>query len=250
MDIRRLFVGLGFAAAALSPTAHPGPEEHPTVQELEKAASELRGAIRGAERRLNERIVGLEAAAPTLNEQEIATAVQTAVDGAIFELIESSEGLQEWVQAMVVIGGGLIAGLTGLTAFLGLRVRAVRRLVPGSSPAVAGRKPAKAEPTGDAPEDAEESAKGPADDRRIVTHTRKSSNGTVEELQNAEEEWSPRAKDDAIADIVERGVRYVARGPLGNEAEIEVRHRLGKPYLATKSDEHGRNNLGELPDPH
>ena len=86
--------------------------------------------------------------------------------------------------------------------------------------------------------------------RRVVTHTEKETGaGNVLSLCNPGADWSPRPIHEAIKDIRERGIRYVARGPKGNEAEIAVHERQGKAFLKTKPDQHGGNNLGELPNP-
>ena len=115
-----------------------------------------------------------------------------------------------------------------------------------------GSGPSGADTTNGGEQEEEEEQNG-EDSRRIVTHTAKEriSPGikpTVKELHNPDSDWSPRTVAEAISDI-DSGIQYFARGPMGNEAEIEVRQRGGKRYLRTKPDEHGGNNLTELPDP-
>ena len=135
-----------------------------------------------------------------------------------------------------------------MSAFLGFRVRAVKKVVSRSSQPANEAEEARADRTDDAGQEAEENSNEPAANRRIVTHTLKT-RISVKQLHNPDEEWSPRTVEDAVADIRHRGIRYWARGPKGNEAEIEVGQRLGKSHLRTKPDEHGGNNLRELPDP-
>ena len=86
---------------------------------------------------------------------------------------------------------------------------------------------------------------------RVVTQTTKE-HGTnkILVLHNPSVEWSPRTTEEAITDILEGRISYVSRGRKGNLADVEVRQtRDGTPYLRTKPDEHGGNNLAELPDP-
>lgn len=251
MDVRKLLVAAAVTAAVALPSeAHRGLEPHPTVQDLEDKATEMSVAIGDVERRLRERMDGLEAAVGEPDEQAIAAAVERAVGPAVADLARSSGELKERVDAITAIGAAVLAGLAGLSGFLGFRLRRVRRLVSQRLPDASEAAESAAEST-----DAEgEEAAQRGDGRRIVTHTlkdriRPGMQPTVKELHCPGAAWSPRTREEAIADVLERGVRYWARGPLGNEAEIEVRRRLGKPYLSTKPDEHGGNNLSELPDP-
>ena len=251
MDVRKsLGVAAAMAAVALPSAAHRGPEPHPTVQELEEKTAELRVAIGDVERRLLARMDGLDVPGWELDDQAIATAAENAVGPVAADLVRSSGELKARVDAMAVVGAGLLAGLAGLSGFLGFRLRAMRRLV--SERPSDGREAPEAGV--DSTDTEREEAEERGDRRRIVTHTlkdriRSGMQPTVKELHCPGAGWSPRARDEAITDILERGIRYWARGPLGNEAEIEVRRRLGKPYLSTKPDQHGGNNLGELPDP-
>lgn len=252
MDICRLLVGVAVAAAVvLSAEAHPGAEQHPTVQELEETAGELSRAIGDVERRLRERIDRVEAAGGEPDGQGIAEVVDQVVDEAAAELTRSTDGLKERVDTIAAIGAALLAGLAGMSAFLGLRLRGVRKCLSRLAEDTGGAEEAVgAERTDTGRKDEEDSGV-----RRVVTQTLKDriSAGmrpTIRELHHPGQAWSPRTVDDAVADIEERGIQYVARGPLGNEAEIKVRRRSGKPYLSTKRDKHGGNNLSELPDPH
>lgn len=255
MDVGKLLVVVAVAVAVVLPAAaHVGPEQHPTEQELEEVASDLRSALGEVDRRLGQRLNALEAPVIQPDEQAIADAVERAVGQAAAGLGQSSNELEDWVDAIVAIGAVMMAGLTGVSAFLGFRVRALRKLLLRSSQDASETEEARAEPTDRAERKAIESEERTADGRRIVTHTLKTriSPGmrpTIKELHNPGASWSPRTVEDAVADIRDRGIQYWARGPKGNEAEIEVRKGSGKSHLRTKPDEHGGNNLSELPDP-
>ena len=254
MDVSRLLVGLTvWVAVVLTAEAHLGPEQHPTVQELEETAADLSGAIGAVERRLGERIDGLDLAVSNPDRQGVVEAVERAVDEATTTLSRSTDGLNERVDTIAVIGAALVAALAGMSAFLGLRLRAMRKTLARLVEYSGGDEEAGGvEPTDIGRQRREDEERSRV--RRVVTHTRKGriSAGmrpTIRELHHPGQAWSPRSVEDAVADIEERGIQYVALGPLGNEAEMEVRRRLGKPYLSTKPDEHGGNNLSELPDP-
>ena len=254
VDVRKV---LAVAAAGIStmlpaPVAHPGPEPHPTVQELEEAVEELRSAIGGVERRLAERIDGLEVPVPAPDEQPVANGVPEAVRDNLGQLVQSSNDLKDWVEAVAALGATLIAGLAGVSAFIAFRVRALRKLLSRSLQPASGAHEVEAEPTGGTEQEDEEDDEQTTD-RRFVTHTlkeriRPGMQPTIRELHNPDASWSPRTVEEAIVDI-DGGTQYWARGPEGNEAEIEVRQGQTKRYLRTKPDQHGGNNLGELPDP-
>ncbi len=257
MDAIRLLVAVVVTGAVvLTAEAHPGPEPHPTVQELEETAAELGRAISDVERRLRERIDGAEAVAGEPDGQAIAEAVNRAVDEATADLGRSTGGLNDRVDTIVALGAALLAGLGGMSAFLGFRLRGVSKLLSRLSEENRGAGEGVGAERTNTGRQEEEDEKDEEDSgvRRVVTHTLKDriSAGmrpTIRELHHPGQSWSPRTVEDAVADIEERGIHYVARGPLGNEAEIDVRRRAGRPYLSTKPDEHGGNNLSELPDP-
>ena len=257
MDVVRLLVAVMVTGAVVLPAeAHPGPEQHPTVLELEETAADLRRAIGDVERRLRERIDVVEPAASGPDGQAIAEAVDRAVSNAAAELGRSTDALNDRVDTIGAIGAVVLAGLGGMSAFVGLRLRAVRKTLWKLVEDARGAEETVGAERGDTSREGEdEEEKDEARDvRRVVTHTLKDriSAGmrpTIRELHHPGQPWSPRTVDDAVADIEERGIQYVARGPLGNEADVEVRRRSGKPYLSTKPDEHGGNNLSELPDP-
>ena len=166
------------------------------------------------------------------------------------ELVQSSNELKDWVDAVVALGATLIAGLTGVSAFLGFQVRALRKNLSRLSQPASEAQEVNADSTDGGKREGEERSA----DQRIVTHTVKERIGrgmqpTIKELHTPDASWSPRTVEEAISDI-NRGIKYLTRGPEGNEAEIEVvRQEPAKRYLRTKPDEHGGNNLGELPDP-
>ena len=248
MDVRKVLAAVAVAAVVALPSeAHRGPEQHPTVQELEETASELSRAIGDVEQRLRERIDGLEASVSEPDEQAIADTVERKVGEAAAELVQSSDELEDRVDAFAVIGAALLAGLACVCAFLGFRLRAVRKHLSRSS-----QDAGEAERTRAEPPDAERMAE--EDEVRIVTHTlkeriRPGTQPTIKELHSPGSAWSPRTRDEAVADIRDRGIRYLARGPEGNGAEIEVRRTSNTWYLRTKRDDLGGNNLSELPDP-
>lgn len=233
------------AAVLVNPAAaHRGPEQHPTLQDLDETASELHAEISDMERRLRERVDGLETAAAAPDGEAMMNAVDRAVVEAAAELTRSVDELAQRVDAIAAIGAALLALLGGATALLGIRLRAVRRsLSSQSARRVQGGNADRADGK-TKPEPEEQHG-----ERRVVTHTLKDRIGTILELHHPGEAWSPRTVADAIEDIEEHDTEYVARGPRGNEAEIEVRQGSNKPYLRTKPDDHGGNNLGELPDP-
>ena len=236
---------------ALPAVAHDGPEPHPTVEELEKVVSEIRSEIGDVEGRLGERIDDLEARLAEPDQQDIAAIIESQVGEALAEPVQAFDELKGWGNTAAAVGAALIAGLTVVCAILGFQIRALRRQLSGMSQPVVPEQKGSAE-TRDGSEQ-EEEERNEEEGRRIVTHTAKERirpgmKPTVKELHKPDADWSPRTVAEAISDI-DSGIQYFARGPKGNEAEIEVRQREGKRYLRTKPDEHGGNNLTELPDP-
>ena len=209
-------------------------------------AAELRSVINETDRRLSERIDDLDMHVTVPDKQTVTNTVQLDVGDAVVELVKSSNELKDWVEGIAVLGAALLAGLTSVSAVLGFRVRALRKVLSRSL------QQAGADPT-DLGEQEDVEDKDQSAEKRIVTHTLKEriSSGmqpTIRELHNPDTEWSPRTVEEAIADI-DRGIQYWARSPGGHEAEIEVRQGRIKRHLRTKPDKHGGNNLGELPDP-
>ncbi len=249
MDACKLLVAAAVAAVVSLPLeAHRGPEEHPTVQELEDWATELSVAIGDVERRLTERIDGLDAPVGEWDEQAIADAVESAVAEAMSGQVQPTDGLKERVNAIIVIGAALLAGLACVSGFLGFRLMAERKRLSRSSENASQAE--RADPV-DAAREGEKNDDQPTA-RRIVTHTAKTAGmqPTIKELHNPDAEWSPRTVEEAVADIRSGGIEYWARGPEGNEAKIVVgRSRSGKFHVRTEADEHEGNNLSELPDP-
>jgi hypothetical protein len=83
---------------------------------------------------------------------------------------------------------------------------------------------------------------------RTITGVSKTSRGALLALCNPVEPWSPRSTGEAIQDI-ERGVHsYFAEANGHRVPIVVVRGRLLGPYLRTRPDRDGANNLGELPD--
>ena len=83
--------------------------------------------------------------------------------------------------------------------------------------------------------------------RRQVTATRKNFQGDITGLCNHVEPWSPRSKDDVIADI-ESGVhQYYVLWFDYKETDIHVVNGQYGKYLRTDRDDTLRNNLDDLP---
>ncbi len=84
---------------------------------------------------------------------------------------------------------------------------------------------------------------------RHVTQSRKDQDGDITALCKPGEQWSPRAKADAIRDIDNRIHSYYVTGAGGSgRVHIEVVNGPTGKYLRTKADSTGHNNLDELPD--
>lgn len=84
-------------------------------------------------------------------------------------------------------------------------------------------------------------------DRR-VTKTGKDSNNTIISLCNSNATWSPRSKNDAIADI-DNGIHtYHVLWAGGIRTEVKVVNGATGKYLRTDKDSTTRNNLLDLPD--
>ena len=84
--------------------------------------------------------------------------------------------------------------------------------------------------------------------KRYVIATGKDEDGDITKLCNSGEDWSPRHKHGAIADIENKVHRYFV--PWSNHPETEIRVVQGPTgkYLRTDRDETSRNNLDDLPD--
>ena len=252
MRVSNLFAAATVAMmVALPSAAHPGPEPHPTVEELEEVMSEIRLAIGEGDRHLGERIDELAVRVSEPDQQPIADIIEKEVDEAVAALAQSSNELRNWVDTIAAIGAAMIAGLAGVSTLLGFQVRALRKQLSKMSQPNRAAQEVNADKTDGGEQEEEE--QDPDQGIRIVTHTlkeriRPGMQPTIKELHNPDASWSPRTVAEVISDI-DQGIRYVARGPKGSKAEIEVRRRGDKRHLRTKPDEHGGNNLKELPDP-
>jgi len=83
---------------------------------------------------------------------------------------------------------------------------------------------------------------------RPATRTAKSPDGDILALCEEDVSWSPRFKDDAIADIESGLHTYHVPWPTGRtEIRVVSDSRRGK-YLRTDRDSTTRNNLDDLPD--
>lgn len=82
---------------------------------------------------------------------------------------------------------------------------------------------------------------------RKVTNTGKGDGNVITKLCNPGQWWSPRAKDDAVKDIVSGRYSYFV-DVRGERVAIHVVTVGGKKHLRTDPDGKGKNNLEELPD--
>ena len=82
---------------------------------------------------------------------------------------------------------------------------------------------------------------------RHVTHTGKDEDGDITKLCNPGQNWSPRPKQGAIADIESRIHTYYVQSSRGRSNIHVVNGPTGK-YLRTDPDGEAGNNLDELPD--
>ncbi|MCY4597355.1 MAG: hypothetical protein OXC19_21455 [Bryobacterales bacterium] len=76
---------------ALPAAAHPGPERHPTEEELDDMVYEISSAIDGVDQRLGERIGDFEAQVSEPDQQGITGIIEREVDEAVAGLAQSSE---------------------------------------------------------------------------------------------------------------------------------------------------------------
>ena len=173
--------------------------------------------------------------------------------------LSSQEERVEEIAANSRLSSGLLfaglARLTGLAMFVARQLRTLQKQNSNSSSQESDELvESTAEPVAESEQEAEEEEKREqVKVRSIVTHTLKGpATNKILELHNPDAEWSPRSVEAAIEEILdlEKNIEYFSRGPKGNEALIEVMYRNGKPrHLQTKPDQHGGNNLSELPDP-
>lgn len=84
-------------------------------------------------------------------------------------------------------------------------------------------------------------------DRR-VTHTRKDRDGDITALGNPGQDWSPRMKASAIADIEGRIHTYYVQAPGTSRVEVRVVNGSTGKYLRSDPDPSSKNNLDNLPD--
>ena len=235
MDVIRLLVTVVVTGTVgLTAEAHPAPEQHPTVQELEETAADLRRAIGDVERRLRERIDGAEAVAGEPDGETTAEVVNRAVDEATANLERSTGALNDRVDTIVALGATLLAGLVGVSAFLGLRQRALRttlsRLGEGARGAedAAGTKRSHTGLQGEGDEENEEAGDvEPPEDEKPVTTSEDS--GVTNSYRDLKIETSlGRLGED---------VSFVARKQHGGGYSIRVRSTNHKKLLVSENKE-------------
>lgn len=83
---------------------------------------------------------------------------------------------------------------------------------------------------------------------RAVSQSRKDRDGDITALCRPGEPWSPRSKNDAIADIEAGTHAYFVPWSGGNSTWIRVVNGPTGKYLRTDYDNTTRNNLDDLPD--
>lgn len=83
-------------------------------------------------------------------------------------------------------------------------------------------------------------------DRR-VSQTQKDPDGDILALCNPSSWWSPREKEDAIADIENEIHSYYVNED-GSRTDVRVVDDPDGKYLQTTADESSDNNLDNLPD--
>lgn len=248
------------------------------LQELENIKTEFRTDIDNLEQHVNEHIDNVHGLAGKSLEEFVQSVVDSNMGASLTQTIEDFNELKIQMESIISnnkhsvggwIGGSIAGGITG--AFAGLIAGLISHFIGPNRRILSNVDPEHASPSKNtanlSPQDPTvgTSFVGPirptektndkdnesSIESRVVTQTTKEQ-GTnrILVLHNPSTEWSPRTAEEAIADILNERISYVSRGPKGNEAEIEVRYtRDNVPYLRTKPDEHGGNNLAELPDP-
>ena len=83
---------------------------------------------------------------------------------------------------------------------------------------------------------------------REVTRSRKDRDGDILALCSPGQFWSPRQKNDAIADIETGQHSYFVSVPGTGRVDIKVVPGPSGKYLRTDPDRTSRNNLDDLPD--
>jgi hypothetical protein len=82
---------------------------------------------------------------------------------------------------------------------------------------------------------------------RTIYKTRKDENGDITALCGNDRNWSPREKNDAIADIESGEHTYYVPWRTGR-TEIFVAEGPSGKYLRTDNDKSAKNNLNDLVD--
>ncbi|MXW53571.1 MAG: DUF3892 domain-containing protein [Gammaproteobacteria bacterium] len=252
---------------AIHSTAHPGPETHPTVADLDDAVERLQSEISEIENRVNDRIEGLEALISGLDVEAITNTVQSEMGESVAEVLQSTndlkdqlqqisaqQGLPKWFAGLPnwLVSAALIFWSLGAAGGLYVPIESAARAWMKHRAKSHAQANSSKEASADSVDDKEqEDEEEKSNNKRIVTHTKKRRlTKKILELHNPAEEWKSRRVEDAIDDIQSKNIVYFSRGPLGIESLIEVKDRkAGKPYLATKADKTKGNNLRELPDP-
>ena len=169
----------------------------------------------------------LDALVTELDENTITNIVQSKVDEALADTGHSSKEVQNLLDkidaksnlALIVGSVGVLGGVMALARTIVRRSK--RHRSDQANQVYDGEKESVQNPTKEDEQDDEDEGEV----RRVVTATKKDpSTGKVLALHNSDAEWSPRSEEEAIFDIEDCGIKYVSRGPMGNEAVIEVMH--------------------------
>ena len=239
--------------------AHPGPEEHRPIYELDRVVE----AIERSQERVRHRLEEEELAESTAERKDSAARVKD-IDSRVAALEaqaantpsrvvvkESSEGADFMDYALGAIGGGVVGWLLAnfgstilrlLRGLFGCGQRGTPRQQGGSNrPAGETRSVAESEDESRKPDE-------PEPRRRVVTHVRKHNDDRIMEVGTPGEHWSPRTVEQVHEDIA-NGIAYFSVGVSGKESRILPESSgTNRPYLITEADGVEDNNLGSLPE--
>lgn len=253
-----VFVVVLMMSAQLT-AGHPGPNRIPTDQEISDSTSHQNNSL-VVQEVIDEVIVYVDDQIQNKVEQIIAQHLNTNVTKPISEMKQGIEDLRDRIkelsknentQNLWKLAGIIALSLAALIGWIEWRLRSLRKRLFKVDNSTTKKK--KVDPLVKPRKSKEKKNNELATDARIVTHTRKTEDGTkVTELYNlnVKEEWSPRSADAVINDIRTLNLMYLTQDASGNQAKIIVRKSKNNlAYLTTEADEHETNNLLNLPDP-
>ncbi len=245
--------------------AHPGPEEHRPIYELDRIVAALEESLEklrydlekaelaasAAERNdpadlvadIVSRVAALEAQITNTPPHDLARKSPEGDDMPEgdeilnYALGAASGGMVGWLLANY--GSGILEFLRGLFGSDRLGVPRRRRAGTRSSE----EKPSTAK-SDDEPRKPDELKPR----QRVVTHSRKGKESGIVAVGNPSLNWSPRTVEQVHEDIAD-GIEYFSIGKSGKQSRVlaEV-SSTGRQYLTTKADGVDDNNLENLPD--